>query len=76
MAILESNALENFHEFIGRQLASESGASMSPEQALALWREFEETTASVRDGLADIEAGRIRPADEVLREVRRELGLQ
>jgi predicted transcriptional regulator len=46
---------------------------MSPEQALALWREHEESLAAIREGLADVEAGRTRPADEVLRELREEL---
>jgi predicted transcriptional regulator len=73
MPSLQSNTLASFHQFIGDQLASESASQISPEQALALWREFEQSLAAIRDGLADEEAGRMRPADEVLREMLNEL---
>lgn len=43
---------------------------MSPEEALARWREQEETIAAIREGLADVEAGRVRPVEDVIRELR------
>jgi predicted transcriptional regulator len=65
--------LESFHRFVSEQLRSGAAGEISPEQALRLWREKEETLAAVREGLADIEAGRTWPADEVLRELRQSL---
>jgi predicted transcriptional regulator len=73
MPSLQPSTLESFHEFVARQLASGTAAQMSPEQALARWREREESLAAIREGLADVEAGRTRPAEEVLRELRAEL---
>ncbi len=74
MASSPAGTLERFHQFVGQQLTTEAAAQMSPEQALALWREREETLGAIREGLSDIEAGRTRPAHEVLRELRSELG--
>lgn len=73
MQSLQPNALANFHHFVGQQPASEAAAQMSPELVLALWREREETLAAIRESLADVEAGRTYPAEEVLRELRAEL---
>lgn len=73
MPSMHPTTLENFHQFLGQQLASEAAAQMSPEQALALWREREESVAAIREGLADVEAGRTRPAEDVLRELRAEM---
>ena len=73
MESVQANTLASFHQFVGRQLVSEGAAQMSPELALALWREREETLAAIREGLADVEAGRTYPAEEVLRELRAEL---
>lgn len=63
-------SLKSFHDFIGRQLASPDGEQMSVEEALARWREEEASVAAIREGLADIEAGRMRPAEDVIRELR------
>jgi predicted transcriptional regulator len=46
---------------------------MSPELAVAIWREREETLDAIREGLADVEAGRTFPAEEVIRQLRAEL---
>jgi predicted transcriptional regulator len=67
------NTLASFHQFVGQQLASEDTAQMSPELAVAIWREREETLAAVREGLADIEAGRTFSAEDVIRQLRAEL---
>lgn len=72
MASLHPTTLESFHQFLGRQLASDAADQMTPEQALILWREREAAVAAIREGLADVEAGRVRPADEVLAELRAE----
>jgi predicted transcriptional regulator len=67
------NTLASFHQFVGQQLASEDTAQMSPELAIAIWREREETLDAIREGLADVEAGRTFPAEEVIRQLRAEL---
>jgi len=67
------STLASFHQFVGQQLASEDTAQMSPELAVAFWREREETLAAIREGLADVEAGRTFPAEDVIRELRAEL---
>lgn len=67
------NTLASFHQFIGQQLASENAAQMSPELAVAIWREREETLTAIREGLADVEAGRTFAADDVIHELRTEL---
>jgi predicted transcriptional regulator len=70
MSLETTSDLSGFHEFIGQQLQS-GEPPLSPEQALAMWRERQETIASVRRGLADVEAGRTSPATEVLAALRR-----
>ena len=70
---LQPNTLASFHQFVGQQLASDTAAQMSPELALALWREREETLAAIREGLADVDAGRTYPVEDVIRELRAEL---
>lgn len=60
----EPTVLESFHRFIGQQLQTDAAIGMSPEQALAMWREHQESAAAIREGLADIEAGRTRSLDE------------
>ena len=72
MATELTNNLESFHSFVGEMLKN-GGARLSPEQVLAMWRERLETIQSVRRGLEDVDAGRTRPADEVLHELRDEL---
>ena len=67
------STLASFHPFVGQQLASDDTAQMSPELAVAIWREREETLAAVREGLADVEAGRTFSADDVIRQLRAEL---
>ncbi len=73
MQSLQPTTLASFHQFIGQQLASESAAQMSPELALAMWRERQDAVAAIREGLADVDAGRTYPAEDVIREMRAEL---
>lgn len=68
MSIHDTSPLENFHQFIGEQLRSDRTAHLSPEQALALWRERQATTDAIREGLSDVEAGRVKPLDAFLRD--------
>jgi predicted transcriptional regulator len=68
MQTREPLLLEKFHQFIGEQLQSDATAHMSPEQALAAWRERQECIAAIQEGLADVEAGRVKPLDQFLAE--------
>jgi predicted transcriptional regulator len=50
------------------------------DEALAAWldwerEDFEATVAAVKEGYADFEAGRSRPAEDVLRDLRRKHGI-
>ena len=69
MSMSTNNDRESFHLFIGEQLRV-GGDPLSPEQVLAQWRERVETIASVQRGLDDVDAGRTRPANEVIEELR------
>jgi predicted transcriptional regulator len=60
------SVLADFHRFIGEKLQSDDAAQLSPEQALALWRERQETVQAIREGLADVEAGRTKQLDDFL----------
>ena len=66
MSIHEASPLADFHRFIGEQLQSTAATYISPEDALALWRERQEASLAVQEGLADIEAGRAKPLDDFL----------
>lgn len=68
MSIHEASPLEDFHQFIAEQLRSDRAAQVSPEEALVLWRERQETMEAIREGLSDVEAGRVKPLDEFLRD--------
>ncbi len=63
-------SLADFHKFLGQQLSHPGAASMSPEEALARWREHQVTLAAIREGLADIDAGRTRPVEELIHELK------
>jgi hypothetical protein len=70
------NVLESFHRFIGQQLESDAAIGMSPEQALAQWREQQETIAAIQEGLVDVEAGRTKSLDEFDRGFRERHGIK
>lgn len=72
MAALFKVDLAGIHALVAEQLES-ADIRLSPEQALAPWGEPLETATSIGPALAVIEAGRTRPADEVLEELRSEL---
>ncbi len=72
----EPNVLESFHQFLVKQLESDSAVLMSPEQALALWREEQESLAAIRDGMADVNADRTKPLEEFDRDFRQRHGLE
>jgi predicted transcriptional regulator len=81
MAIERSNDLRAFKGFIDEQFAS-GGADLTVDEALARWEyensseeERAETIQALQRGFADIEAGRVRPAEDFVREFRQKHGL-
>ncbi len=75
MHVHEESMLARFHDFVGEQLRSDDGALISPEQVLALWRDREETIAAIREGLADVEAGRTKPFEQFCEEFEQRHGI-
>ena len=80
MATERINDPRAFQGFLDEKL-SEGGVE-TLDQALGLWEfenqsveEREATRQAIREGLADVEAGRVRPAREVIAELRREFDL-
>lgn len=69
MPVELKNELEAFLGFAAERLR-QGDSRISPEEMLSQWRERMETVVAVREGIADFEAGRSRPADDVLREIR------
>jgi hypothetical protein len=81
MASERANDLRAFKGFIEAKLA-DGGAELTLDEALAHWdienqsdEEREATLRSIRDGLADVEAGRTRPLEHFDREFRSTHGL-
>lgn len=65
--------VESFYNFIGEQILVKTPAR-SPEELLEEWRrrrEYEATVAAVKEGVRDMEAGRMRSVRELLKEQRR-----
>ena len=73
---IQPTILQSFHEFVGKQLESDAAVLMSPEEAVALWREQQESIAAIREGLEDIDAGRTVPLDEFDSDFRARHGLE
>jgi predicted transcriptional regulator len=72
--------LAAFQQFAHRKF--DAGEAESLEELFELWRlehptaeEQAEVHEAIRQGLADIEAGRFRPADEVMRDLRAKYNL-
>ena len=72
---VSSDELENFHQFA--QVRLQSAPAESLEELVDMWRlehptpdEQAEIHEAIQQGLADIAAGRYRPADVVMAELR------
>ena len=66
-----------FHRFASQWL-SNGGAELSFDELVVEWesvRDRDDINAAIREGLTDIEAGRHRPADEVMRELRQKYNI-
>jgi hypothetical protein len=75
MATERANDLRAFRDFATEKL-SNGGAEMTLDEALGLWEaenqtpeELEDTLRAIREGLADVEAGRVRPVEDVVRDL-------
>jgi hypothetical protein len=77
MATQNPTDAEVFQRFIAEQVAT-TGRSKSPEELLRLYRQRQQELAdsleALQEGIADMEAGRVHPFDEVHDEIRREHG--
>lgn len=72
MSIETVTELQNFRQYLDQRL-TDGSQELSPEEALRDWREHQQTIQSIRRGLADVEAGRTRPAVDVIEELRARL---
>lgn len=68
--------LDNFYHFA---IARLDQAPETPlDELLMYWyddRDRDAINEAIRRGIADVDAGRCRPADEVMEEIRKKLGL-
>lgn len=73
MSVGLTDSLESFHDFVGEKLAK--GRAISPEIALALWRERLREVEAIQEGLDALDRGETLPVDEFLRELDAEFRL-
>lgn len=69
--------LESFHQYAALRL-KENGTEPSLDELLMDWadtRDREAVNDAIRRGIADVDAGRHQPADQVMEQIRRELRL-
>jgi predicted transcriptional regulator len=81
MATERSNDLRAFKSFVEEKLSS-AGDSLTLDEALTHWEyenqtdeQREVTLQAIRQGLADVEAGRVRPFEDFDHEFRQKRGL-
>lgn len=77
MSMQSPTDAEAFYQYLGQTL-NHGERETPPEALLRKWREqreYEETTAAVREGMADIEAGRFQTLEEFDRGFREKNGL-
>jgi hypothetical protein len=77
MSMQSPSEAESFYSYLGDALSR--GEGQTPLVALVKkWkaeREFENACAAIREGIADMEAGRGRPFEEAAAELRRKFGI-
>ncbi|MBX3438620.1 MAG: type II toxin-antitoxin system HicB family antitoxin [Planctomycetaceae bacterium] len=78
---LTSAEFEQFSEFVRQKMGN--GAVESLEELVDLWRvnnpseqELEESVRALEEGLADAAAGRVRPAEDVFRDLAARYGAE
>ena len=68
--------LDHFHQFAEQAIRC-SDSEVSWDELFIQWqsaRERSDVNEAIREGLADVEAGRYRPAAEVMEEIRKDFG--
>lgn len=68
--------LESFHKYAAGRLSDHS-SEPSLDDLLMEWADCRDRAMindAIRNGLADIDAGRHKPADQVMEEIRKEFG--
>jgi predicted transcriptional regulator len=68
--------LDQFHQFAAKRLADEL-ATVSLDDLYAQWhdhRHRDEVNRAIRQGLADVDAGRFQPADQAMEKIRQQFG--
>jgi len=68
--------LDNFRDYAIELIKQDDAISL--EDCVRRWedrREYEESVAAIREGLADSAAGRTQTVEEAFADIRRELGL-
>jgi hypothetical protein len=76
MSMQSPTDAESFYKFLGPTL-NHGERETPPEALLRKWREqreYEETCDAIREGIAQMNAGLGRPAEEVFTDLRREFG--
>lgn len=71
------NDLDSFHQFASERITN-SPLALSFDDLVVEWlshRDRHEINAAIEEGLADVEAGRHRPASDVTDELRQKHGL-
>ena len=66
MNLSSPSPLESFHRFLGEQLQSDPSLELTPEQALAIWRERQGAIEAIQEGLANVAAGETKPVESFL----------
>lgn len=68
--------LDSFHHFASEKLEA-AGAEFTWDELFVLWdstKHRASANAGIREGLADVQAGRYQPAAEAMEEIREEFG--
>lgn len=75
MSTRSPTEFERYHQF-QEGLLAQGRKDLSPEEVLRLWRtqnqEYADTVDAIREGLEDVEAGRVQSFEQFDREFRRQ----
>lgn len=75
MSQTTATPLAEFHRYVETILQADRAALISPEEVVAQWRAEQATLEAIRDGLADVEAGRTVPLEEFDQSFRQRHGI-
>ncbi|MBI1344859.1 hypothetical protein GC163_01070 [bacterium] len=70
MPVTTESELQSFQRFLTTQLLPSTGDSLSPEEAVQLWREREASLQALRDSLAEIDSHQTIDIEEFDRQFR------